>query len=76
MRVFILALVAAGEWQSADLRAQVDPKSVLLERDGFRLLEAGDARRAADTFREALKADPKNATLHLGAGGAAWTRRP
>src|SRR5439155_24306658 len=38
-------------------------------------LNAGQARAAADAFREALAADPKNARLHLGAGMAASLER-
>ena len=38
-------------------------------------LDAGQARAAADAFREALAADPKNARLHLGAGMAASLER-
>jgi len=52
--------------------AQIDPKTALLERAGFDALQVGDARRAADAFREALAADPGNAVLHFGAGVAAY----
>lgn len=55
--------------------AQVDPKTALLERDGFQALAAGQAHRAAEAFREALAADPKNARLHFGAGVAAYLER-
>ncbi len=50
---------------------QIDPKTALLERAGWEALTAGRARVAADAFREAIAADPKNARLHLGAGMAA-----
>jgi tetratricopeptide (TPR) repeat protein len=72
--VISVAVVALG-LVSAPARAQVDPKAALLERDGFRLLEAGEARRAADAFREALKADPRNPSLLIGAGTAAFLDR-
>jgi len=62
-------------WISAALAAQVDPNTALLERAGFAALEAGDARRATDSFREALIADPTNPRLHLGAGIAAYLER-
>jgi tetratricopeptide (TPR) repeat protein len=39
---------------------------------GQLLLEAGDARRALDRFRQALRIDPKNATALAGAGEAAF----
>lgn len=57
------------------LPAQIDPKTALLERDGWNALAAGQARAAAEAFREALAADPKNARLHLGAGMAASLER-
>lgn len=59
----------------APARAQVDPQTALLERDGFELLDAGQPRRAADAFQKALERDPKNARLHLGAGLAAYMER-
>jgi tetratricopeptide (TPR) repeat protein len=55
--------------------AQVDPRTGILEQSGFKALNAGDARRAADAFHEAISADPKNARLYLGAGVAAWLLR-
>ena len=39
---------------------------------GQLLLEAGDARRALDRFRQALRIDPKNAPALAGAGEAAF----
>ncbi len=43
----------------------------LLERGAWNALNAGQAQIAAEAFREAIQADPKNARLHLGAGMAA-----
>lgn len=57
------------------MAAQVDPRTALLERDAFAALEKGQARRAAEMFRQALDADPRNAQLHLGAGLAAYLER-
>src|SRR6185503_7359680 len=57
------------------LAAQIDPRTALLERAGFDALNRGQARLAADTFREAIAADPKNAMLHLGAAMAAVLER-
>ena len=51
--------------------AQIDPRTALVERAAFDALNRGQARAAADAFRDALAADPKNARLHLGAGMAA-----
>jgi tetratricopeptide (TPR) repeat protein len=55
--------------------AQIDPRTALLERTGWNALAGGQARAAADAFREALAADPKNARLHVGAGMAAALER-
>jgi tetratricopeptide (TPR) repeat protein len=60
---------------SGTVAAQVDPRTALLERDGFAAIGVGDAHRAAEAFRAALAADPKNARLHLGAGIAAYLER-
>jgi len=59
----------------AVLGAQIDPRTALVERGAWTALNAGQARAAADAFREALAADPKNARLHLGAGMAASLER-
>ena len=59
----------------AVLGAQIDPRGALVERGAWSALNAGQARAAADAFREALAADPKNARLHLGAGMAASLER-
>src|SRR3954465_10968401 len=60
---------------AASLGAQIDPRGAIVERAAWTALEAGQARAAADGFREALVADPKNARLHLGAGMAAALER-
>ena len=57
------------------LSAQVDPRTALLERAGWDAVAAGQAHAAAEAFREALAADPKNARLYLGAGMAAALER-
>jgi len=59
----------------ATVHAQIDPRTALLERDAWTALNAGQAHAAADAFREAIAADPKNARLHLGAGMAAALER-
>ena len=55
--------------------AQIDPRSALIERAAWTALNAGQAHAAAEGFREALEADPKNPRLHLGAGMAASLER-
>jgi tetratricopeptide (TPR) repeat protein len=73
----LTALVAATMLAStrAPLRAQIDPRTALLERAAWTALNAGKAHAAADAFRDAIAADPKNARLHLGAGMAASLER-
>jgi len=56
---------------SCTLLAQIDPRTALIERGAWSALRAGQAHAAAEAFREAIAADPKNARLHLGAGMAA-----
>jgi tetratricopeptide (TPR) repeat protein len=55
--------------------AQIDPRTALLERAGWEALSAGRTTAAAAAFDDALKADPNNAQLHLGAGLAAFLER-
>jgi tetratricopeptide (TPR) repeat protein len=57
------------------LFAQADPKTALLERMGLDALRAGEVRRAADAFHQAIAADPKNPRLYVEAGVAAWLER-
>jgi len=60
---------------SCTLLAQIDPRTALIERGAWSALRAGQAHAAAEAFREAIAADPKNARLHLGAGMAASLER-
>ena len=60
---------------TAGLGAQIDPRAALVERAAWTALNAGQAHAAAEAFRDALSADPKNARLHLGAGMAASLER-
>lgn len=60
---------------SAAADAQIDPRTALVERAAWAALDAGQAHAAADAFREAIAADPKNARLHLGAAMAAAVER-
>src|SRR5437870_1639768 len=55
--------------------AQVDPKTGILEQAGFEALDAGQPHAAAEAFRQAMTADPKNPHVHLGAGIAALRER-
>lgn len=63
---FFLSTLASG---------QIDPRTALLERNAWDALNAGQAHTAAEAFRDALAADPKNARLRLGAGMAAALER-
>ena len=74
MRLFA-ALLLGLTALAAPAAAQVDPKNALLERSGWEAVNAGDARAAAEAFRSAIVADPRNAILHLGAGVAAFLER-
>jgi tetratricopeptide (TPR) repeat protein len=70
----VLALMLAFAAGVA-LAAQIDPRTALLERGAWDALRAGRAHAAAEGFREALAADPKNARLYLGAATAAALER-
>src|ERR1700730_2567938 len=77
-RRFCLLSVATvlAVWCAAPVAvAQIDPRTALLEKAGWDALTAGQARTAAENFRAALAADPRNARLHLGAGLAAYLER-
>ena len=71
VRLLPLAIVLLGAMPAA----QIDPRTALIERAAWTALNNGQGRAAADGFREALAADPKNARLHLGAGMAAALER-
>jgi tetratricopeptide (TPR) repeat protein len=71
----IRLLLFAPLLSCAVLAAQIDPRSALIERAAWTALNAGQAHAAAEGFRDALAADPKNAGLHLGAGMAASLER-
>src|ERR1700730_18280221 len=75
VRISAFLTLAMFLWLPPVAGAQVDPRTALLERDGFQALAAGQTRRAAEAFREAIAADPANARLHLGAGAAAFLER-
>ena len=72
---FPAALLLGLLLAAAPAAAQVDPRSGLLEREGWDALNAGNARAAADAFRGAVAGDPKNPRLHLGSGLAAFLER-
>jgi hypothetical protein len=57
------------------LAAQSSPRAAILEQAGWDALTAGKAADAVDAFREAIKLDPKNAMLRLGAGTAEFIAR-
>ena len=55
--------------------AQIDPRTAFLEKAGWDAIAAGQPHVAADVFGQAIRADPKNAKLHFGAGTAAFLER-
>src|SRR5262245_47012714 len=65
------ALVLAG----ALLLTQNSPRVSMLEQQGWAAIKAGKSAAAVDLFREAIKLDPKNASLRLGAGTAEFQQR-
>jgi tetratricopeptide (TPR) repeat protein len=68
-------LVLAVWFAAPPAVAQIDPRTALLEKAGWDALAADQAHAAAESFRAALAADPRNARLHLGAGLAASLER-
>lgn len=74
-RRLAVATVLALWFAASAAVAQIDPRTALLEKAGWDALAAGQPRGAAESFRAALEADPRNARLHLGAGLAAYLER-
>ena len=72
---FVSLAVVMASWLGTAATAQIDPRTALLEKAGWDALTTGEAQQAAENFRAALAADPKNARLHLGAGIAAYLER-
>lgn len=54
---------------------QNSPRVAILEHDGWAAIKAGQGPAATEAFREAIKLDPKNAWLRLGAGTAEFLQR-
>src|SRR2546428_634435 len=74
-RIAVVA-VAVGVAAAAPLLAQTsDPRIVIMERAAWDALGKGEARNAAEIFRQALASDPNNAQLHFGAATAAYADR-
>lgn len=66
------ATLAVG---TTPVESQNSPRVAMLELEGWRAIQAGDLPAAADAFREAIRLDPANARLRLGAGTAAYRLR-
>ena len=60
---------------AALLVTQNSPRVAMLELDGWRAINAGNFPAAVDAFREAIRLDPANARLRLGAGTAEYGQR-
>jgi tetratricopeptide (TPR) repeat protein len=72
----ISTVAASIAWLFAAVAvAQIDPRTALVERAAWTALNAGQGRAAADAFKDAIAADPRNARLHMGAGMAASLER-
>src|SRR5260370_33471841 len=76
VRISAFLTLAVSLWLPAVAGAQVDPRTALLERDGFQALAAGQAHRAAEAFRHAPPAGPGRPRLPLGAGAGARRAPP
>jgi tetratricopeptide (TPR) repeat protein len=57
------------------LLAQNSPRVALLEQQGWAAIKAGQFAAAVDAFTQAIKLDPKNPSLRLGAGTAEFQQR-
>jgi tetratricopeptide (TPR) repeat protein len=68
---FAWAVMLAG----VVLAGQSSPRAAILEQAGWDAIKAGKSADALDAFREAIKLDPKNAMLRLGAGTAEFIAR-
>ena len=66
-------LMLAGEPMVA--AEQNSPRVGMLEQAGWAAIKAGNPKAAAESFVEAARLDPKNATLWLGAGIAEFLQR-
>jgi tetratricopeptide (TPR) repeat protein len=64
--ILIVAIVAG---------AQNSPRVAMLEQAGWDAIKAGRPAVAAESFKEAIALDPKNASLRAGAGMAAALQR-
>jgi tetratricopeptide (TPR) repeat protein len=60
---------------AALLAIQNSPRVAMLEQDGWAAIKAGKPAVAVQFFREAIKLDPKNASLRLGAATAEFQQR-
>lgn len=65
------ALILTG----ALMLTQNSPRVAILEQNGWAAIKAGKGAEATEAFREAIKLDPKNAWLRLGAGTAEFLQR-
>jgi tetratricopeptide (TPR) repeat protein len=60
---------------AALLSAQNSPRVAILEQDDWAAIKDGKLAAASEAFREAIRLDPKNAALRLGAGIAEFLAR-
>lgn len=75
-RLFVISLFGVlSVCLGARARAQIDPRAAFLEKAGWDAIAAGQPQVAAESFRQALTSDPKNARLHMGAAMAAFLER-
>ncbi|HEX8027507.1 MAG TPA: tetratricopeptide repeat protein [Vicinamibacterales bacterium] len=76
MRRRIAILAVAAMLAAVSVAAgQNSPRVAMLELEGWRAIKAGSFPVALDAFREAIRLDPQNARLRLGAGTAEYGQR-
>ena len=73
MKSFLLLAVVA--LAAPSLAQTSDPRIAIMERAAWDTLNRGQAKNAAEIFRQAIASDPNNAGLHFGAAAAAYADR-
>lgn len=71
----VAALLLVAALLPSVAQAQNSPRVAMLEQQGWAEIDAGEPAAAAAAFREAVKLEPANADLRLGAGTAEFLQR-
>jgi len=70
----VVGMLIAGGSSTLDGN-QTSPRVAMLEQEGLAAIKAGKPAAAAEAFREAIKLDPKDASLRVGAATAEFQQR-